>query len=60
MNSLNTDVNYFYETLKKVTKELSGQTNFNKDITKSYSKLSSIANQLKYDQAGISLSPLKT
>jgi len=54
MNSLNTDVNYFYETLKKVTKELSGQTNFNRDITKSYSKLSSIANQLKYDQAGIS------
>lgn len=54
MNSLNTDVNYFYETLKKVTKELSGQTNFNKDITKSYSKLSSIANQLKYDQNGIS------
>jgi hypothetical protein len=54
MNSLNTDVNYFYETLKKVTKELSGQTNFNRDITKSYSKLSSIANQLKYDQDGIS------
>jgi hypothetical protein len=54
MNSLNTDVNYFYETLKKVTKELSGQTNFNKDITKSFTKLSSIANQLKYDQNGIS------
>jgi len=54
MNSLNTDVNYFYETLKKVTKELSGQTNFNKDITKTYTKLSSIANQLKYDQDGIS------
>jgi chromosome segregation ATPase len=54
MNSLNTDVNYFYETLKKVTKELSGQTNFNKDIAKTYTKLSSIANQLKYDQDGIS------
>jgi hypothetical protein len=54
MNSLNTDVNYFYETLKKITKELSGQTNFNKDITKSFTKLSSIASQLKYDQNGIS------
>ena len=54
MNSLNTDVNYFYETLKKVTKELSNSANFNKDIAKSYTKLSSIANQLKYDQDGIS------
>jgi hypothetical protein len=54
LNSLNTDVNYFYETLKKVTKELSSQTNFNKDIAKSYTKLSSLASQLKYDQDGIS------
>jgi len=54
MNGLDTDVNYFYESLKKVTKELRGQTNYNKDIASSYSKLSSIANKLKYDQDGIS------
>jgi hypothetical protein len=54
MDSLNTDTNYFYETLKKVTAELKGQKSFNKDITKSYSNLSSIANKLKYDQDGIS------
>jgi len=53
MNGLDTDANYFYESLKKVTKELRGQTNYNKDIASSYSKLSSIANKLKYDQDGI-------
>lgn len=53
INSLDTDVNYFYDSLKKVTKELLGQTNYNKDIAKAYTKLSSIANQLKYDQDGI-------
>jgi len=54
MNSLDTDTNYFYEALKKITKELKGQTNYNRDIATSYSKLSSIANKLKYDQDGIS------
>jgi hypothetical protein len=54
MDSLDTDTNYFYETLKKITKELKGQNNYNKDITKSYSKLTSIASKLKYDQDGIS------
>jgi hypothetical protein len=54
MDELNTDVNYFYTSLKKVTAELKNQKNFNKDITNSYSKLSSIANQLKYDQNKIS------
>ena len=53
-DNLNTDTNYFYDMLKRVTAELKGQNSFTKDITKSYSKLSSIANQLKYDQDGIS------
>jgi len=54
MDGLDTDANYFYETLKKVTAELKGQTSYNRDITSSYSKLSSLANKLKYDQDGIS------
>jgi hypothetical protein len=54
MDGLNTDTNYFYESLKRVTAELKGQKSFNKDITSSYSKLSSIATKLKYDQDGIS------
>jgi hypothetical protein len=54
MDGLDTDTNYFYESLKRVTAELKGQKSFNKDITSSYSKLSSIANKLKYDQDGIS------
>ena len=52
-NNLDTDVNYFYNALKNVSKELKGQRDYNKDITKSYSALSSIANKLKYDQDGI-------
>jgi len=54
MDGLDTDTNYFYESLKRVTAELKEQKSFNKDITSSYSKLSSIANKLKYDQDGIS------
>jgi hypothetical protein len=54
MNNVNTDVNYLYNTLKNVTRELKGQKNANKDISTSYSKISSIANQLKHDQDGIS------
>jgi hypothetical protein len=54
MNNVNTDVNYLYNALKNVTRELKGQTNSNKDIAASYSKISSIANQLKHDQDGIS------
>jgi hypothetical protein len=52
-NNLDTDVNYFYNALKNVGKELKGQSNYNRDIAKSYSALSSIANKLKYDQDGI-------
>ena len=54
MSGLDTDTNYFYESLKRVTGELKGQKSFNKDITASYSKLSSIAGKLKFDQDGIS------
>jgi hypothetical protein len=52
-DGLDTDVNYFYNALKNISKELKGQKEFNKDIAKSYSNLSSIANKLKYDQDGI-------
>ena len=52
-DGLDTDVNYFYNALKNISRELKGQKDFNKDIAKSYSSLSSIANKLKYDQDGI-------
>jgi len=52
-DGLDTDVNYFYNALKNISRELKGQKEFNKDIAKSYSNLSSIANKLKYDQDGI-------
>jgi len=53
IDGLDTDVNYLADSLRRVTKELSGQSNSNKDIAKSYAKLSSLANQLKNDQNGI-------
>jgi hypothetical protein len=52
-SNLDTDVNYFYSTIKNVGKELKGQSNYNKDIAKSYSAIASITNKLKYDQDGI-------
>ena len=54
INGLDTDINYFADSLTKVTKELSKQTNFNTEIEKSYKKISSLANDLKYDQDLIS------
>ena len=54
INGLDTDINYFADSLTKVTKELSKQTNFNREIEKSYKKLSSLANDLKNDQDLIS------
>jgi len=53
INGLDTDVNYLADSLRRVTKELSGQSNSNKDIAKSYGKLSSLANQLYNDQNGL-------
>jgi hypothetical protein len=53
INGLDTDVNYLTDSLRKVTKELSNQNNFNKDIEKSYRRLSSLANQLYNDQNGL-------
>jgi archaellum component FlaC len=53
INGLDTDVNYLANSLRKVTKELSGQTTSNKDIEKSYKKLSSLSNQLYNDQNGL-------
>jgi uncharacterized protein YoxC len=55
INGLDTDVNYLANSLRKVTKELSGQTTSNKDIEKSYKKLSSLANQLYNDQNQINV-----
>lgn len=55
INDLDTDVNYFANSLRKVTKELSSQTTSNKDIEKSYKKLSSLANQLYNDQNQINV-----
>jgi len=52
-SNLDTDVNYFYRTIQNVGKELKGQSNYNKDIAKSYSAIASITNKLKYDQDGI-------
>lgn len=53
LTGLDTDVNYFYTTLKNITKELRGQTTYNRDISNTYSKLASIASKLKFDQDGI-------
>jgi hypothetical protein len=55
INGLDTDVNYLANSLRKVTKELSSQTTSNKDIEKSYKKLSSLANQLYNDQNQINV-----
>ena len=52
-SNLDTDVNYFYRTIQNVGKELKGQSNYNKDIAKSYSAIASITSKLKYDQDGI-------
>jgi hypothetical protein len=54
IKGVDTDVNYFAESLAKVTKELSKQTNFNTNIEKSYKSLSNLANELKNDQDLIS------
>jgi hypothetical protein len=51
---LDTDVNYYYESLKKVVAELNNQNNALSLTKKAFSNLSSIANKLKYDQDGIS------
>jgi len=52
--NLNSDVNTFYEVLKRSLVEVSKTNNATKDTSKSFEKLSSIANKLKYDQDGIS------
>jgi hypothetical protein len=54
IKGVDTDVNYFAESLAKVTKELSKQTNFNINIEKNYKSLSNLANELKNDQDLIS------
>jgi hypothetical protein len=54
IKGLDTDINYFNESLKKVTKELGKQTNYNREIEKNYRNLSSLANELKNDQDLIS------
>lgn len=51
---INSDINSQYESLKRVTKELLGQKNYNRDIASSFGKISSLADKLKYDQNGIS------
>ena len=54
IKGVDTDINYFAESLAKVTKELGKQTNFNKNIEKNYKNLSNLANELKNDQDLIS------
>ena len=54
MKEMDSDVNYFYDSLKNVTRELTNQTDISKDIAKNYRQLSKIADQLKYDQEDIS------
>jgi hypothetical protein len=52
--NINSDVNYFAESLAKVLQEIKGQNNALGKTKSAYSSLSSIANKLKYDQDGIS------
>jgi hypothetical protein len=54
MKELDSDVDYFYDSLRNVTRELTGQTDISKDIANNYKQLSKIADQLKYDQEDIS------
>lgn len=51
--NINSDINYLSASLSKVLNELKGQNGALNLTKKSYSTLSSIANQLKYDQDGI-------
>jgi hypothetical protein len=50
IKDLDTDINYLTESLSKVVKELGNEKSFNKDIEKSFKKLSSLSNDLYNDQ----------
>jgi uncharacterized protein YukE len=52
--NINSDINTFYEILKRSLTEINKTKNATKDTSKSFEKLSSIASKLKYDQDGIS------
>ena len=52
--NLNSDINTFYEILKKSLVEIGNTNKGVKDTKASFEKLSSIASKLKYDQDGIS------
>jgi hypothetical protein len=52
--NLNSDINTFYEILKKSLVEVGNTSKGAKDTKKSFESLSSIASKLKYDQDGIS------
>jgi len=51
--NINSDVSYLASSLAKVLNELKGQNGALNLTKKSYSNISSIANQLKYDQDGL-------
>jgi len=51
---LESDVDYFYTSLKKTTEEIANQTRGVKAFTAVYSELSKQADKLKYDQEDIS------
>ena len=52
--NINSDVNYFAESLTRVLMELKNQNSALGKTKSAYSSLSSLANKLKYDQDGIS------
>jgi len=52
--NINSDINTFYEILKKSLVEINKTKNSTRDTSRSFEKLSSIASKLKYDQDGIS------
>lgn len=52
--NINSDINTFYEVLKRSLSEINKTKNATRDTSKSFEKLSSIASKLKYDQDGIS------
>jgi hypothetical protein len=52
--NINSDINTFYEILKRSLTEINKTKNATRDTSKSFEKLSSIASKLKYDQDGIS------
>ena len=53
-NNINSDVNYFAESLSKILQEIKGQNGALNKTKNAYSSLSSLAMKLKYNQDGIS------